>query len=238
MRTHLFKSHEEVSSAIADMLIETLKETPTACIMLTSGDTPMRAYEILVEKADPYLFKDAFIIGLDEWVGISREHKGGCTYMVDQTVIKPLGLQKHQYTFFDATSVDLMAECKRVDLEIKKRGGFDLALVGLGLNGHIGLNEPGSSFEAYCQITELEEITASVGQKYFQSNTVLTQGITVGLKHLLEAKKTVIMATGPKKAEIISKVVASEPNEVLPASFIHLHKNGHIHLDEAAATLL
>ena len=226
-----FIDHEETSQAVAAEVLKTLELKADACILFTSGDTPTRAYEILSEKAPKGLFDQATLVGLDEWVGIARSHKGGCGYMVENTLFKPLEISNQRYTFFDAQAVDLDAECKKVDSVIFKNGGFDLVLVGLGLNGHIGLNEPGTPFDSYCLVTELDPLTAETGQKYFEENTILKQGITVGLKHMLEAKKVIIMATGHKKAEIVNKVIASEPHESLPASFIHLHSNGHIYTD-------
>ncbi len=226
-----FSDHEETSQAVAAEIIKTLEQKPQACILFTSGDTPTRAYEILVEKAPMGLFDKATLVGLDEWVGISRTHKGGCSYMVENTLFKPLGISPERYTFFDAQAADLQAECKRVDDVIFENGGFDFVLVGLGLNGHIGLNEPGTSFDSYCLVTELDPLTAETGQKYFTENMVLSKGITVGLKHMLEARKVIIMATGQKKAEIVHKVIGAKPSENLPASFIHLHENGHIFTD-------
>jgi glucosamine-6-phosphate isomerase len=226
-----FNNHEETSSAIAKAIIETLQKKPEACIVVTSGDTPTRAYEILVATAPPDLFDKATLISLDEWVGISRNHAGGCSYMVDNSLFMPLNLAPERYHFFDATAQDLIAECKRIDNIIFEKGGLDLVLVGLGLNGHIGLNEPGTSFDSYCTVTSLDQITAEVGQKYFSESTILTQGITVGLKHMLEAKKVIIMATGQKKKNIVRQVAQSQPVESLPASFIHLHNNGYIFTD-------
>jgi 6-phosphogluconolactonase/glucosamine-6-phosphate isomerase/deaminase len=231
MKVRKFENHEETSLAVAEEIIAVLKAKPNATLVVTSGDTPTRAYELLLEKAPKGLFESAMLISLDEWVGIARSHVGGCSYMVDNSLFIPLRLSSANYTFFDATALDLIAECQRVDEIIASRGGLDFVLVGLGLNGHIGLNEPGTSFECYCTVTQLDPLTAEVGQKYFKENTILTNGITVGLKHMLEAKKVMIIATGYKKAPIVNKVVKSEPVESLPASFIHLHPNGFIFTD-------
>jgi glucosamine-6-phosphate isomerase len=226
-----FVDHEHASLAVAKTIIETLEQKPEACIVVTSGDTPTRAYEILVAIAPAGLFDKATLISLDEWVGISREHLGGCSYMVDNSLFKPLNLSSERYHFFDAKASDLKAECQRIDNVIFEKGGLDLVLVGLGLNGHIGLNEPGTSFDSYCTVNQLDPMTAEVGQKYFTENTILSQGITVGLKHMLEAKKVIIMATGQKKKDIVNQVAQSMPSESLPASFIHLHSNGYIYTD-------
>ncbi|MFT6203063.1 MAG: galactosamine-6-phosphate isomerase [Spirosomataceae bacterium] len=121
---------------------------------------------------------------------------------------------------------------------ISQRGGLDFIIVGVGLNGHIGLNEPGYDFDNYCHVTELADITIEVGQKYFKSETPLTQGITIGLKHLLEAKTAMLMASGERKAEIIRQTVSSEISSEIPSTAFQRHKNGLIWLDEAAGNLI
>jgi galactosamine-6-phosphate isomerase len=135
-------------------------------------------------------------------------------------------------------SADLHAECKRIDDLLFAHGGADMIIVGVGLNGHIGLNEPGSSFDNYCHISELAEITISTGQKYFSTNTPLSKGITIGLKHLLEAKTAILIATGERKAEIMSEIIDADVSETLPATVFKLHKNAYIWLDKAASKLI
>ncbi len=107
-------------------------------------------------------------------------------------------------------------------------------MVGIGMNGHLGLNEPGTSFDTYAHVSELEEVTASVGQKYFQSETPLTQGITVGLKHFLEAKIAIVIANGEKKKAIIGRVLDEPVSERLPASALKLHPNSYLWVDREA----
>jgi len=178
------------------------------------------------------------VIGLDEWVGIPATSEGSCRYIVEENLLKPLNVESAHYTFFDSMTDDLQGECARVDRLIFEKGGVDFIIVGVGLNGHIGLNEPGTSFDLYCHVSKLAEITISTGQKYFNQSTELTQGITIGLKHLLEAKIAIMIATGERKAEIIREVVFQDPNINLPATVFKKHINGHIWIDKAAASLL
>lgn len=236
MKTEIFENHEFLSDAVATHIIEIVRKKPTATLVLTSGNTPILAYQKITELAKTEDFAQTFIIGLDEWVGISGESEGSCRYIVEQNLLKPLNIPESNYTFFDSMTDDLESECKRVDHLIFARGGLDFILVGLGTNGHLGLNEPGSSFDAYCQVTDLEEITATVGQKYFNSATPLTKGITVGIKHLLEAKEAMIMANGESKAEIVKRLVSEEINEKLPATVLRKHSYGLLWIDKAAAS--
>jgi glucosamine-6-phosphate isomerase len=238
MEIKKFKDADELSENVADYIIDLLKNKPTATLVLTSGDTPKRAYQIIAEKASVELFEKAMIIGLDEWVGIGPENEGSCQYIVEENLLKTLGISPSNYTFFDALNENLESECKRVNDLIKSRGGLDFIIVGIGLNGHIGLNEPGYSFDHYCHVTDIAQMTIDVGQKYFKTETPLTKGITIGLKHLLEAKSAMIMASGTKKANIIRETVTAEVSTEIPSTVFQLHTNGHIWLDEEAGSMI
>jgi galactosamine-6-phosphate isomerase len=238
MQIQKFPTTEILAQSVADYIHNLVKQKPDATLVLTSGDTPRRAYQLLAAQAVAEEFTNCMIIGLDEWVGIGPENEGSCQYIVEENLLKPLGISSANYTFFDGLSDNLPAECQRVDTLIKVRGGLDFIIVGVGLNGHIGLNEPGYDFDNYCHVTELAEITIEVGQKYFKFETPLTQGITIGLKHLLEAKTAMLMAGGEKKAEIIRQTVSAEISSEIPSTVFQLHKNGLIWLDEAAGSLI
>ena len=125
-----------------------------------------------------------------------------------------------------------------MDQLILAKGGIDLMIVGVGMNGHIGFNEPGVSFSNYSHVIDLDETTISVGQKYFKGPVVLMQGITLGLKHLVESKKVFLIANGSKKAEVIKKTIESEISNDFPATIIRNHPQGVVMVDEAAASLL
>lgn len=232
MKIKRFRDSEELSENVADFIIALLNDKPTATLVLTSGDIPKRAYQILSQKTSKALFKDCLIIGLDEWVGIGPESEGSCRYIVEENLLKPLAIPESNYTFFDSLSSDLISECKRVDNSIKEREGLDFILVGIGLNGHIGLNEPGYAFDHYSHVTNIAQMTIDVGQKYFNSKTRFTKGITIGLKHLLESKAAMLMASGSKKVKIIKATVSSKVSTEIPSTVFQLHRNGHVWLDE------
>lgn len=238
MQIQTFQNPEQLAIHTANFIINLVKNKPNATLILTSGDTPVLTYKKIVEFAQPTDFEQVTIIGLDEWVGIPATSEGSCRYIVEENLLKPLGIKANQYTFFDSMAHDLDSECKRVDKLLFEAGGADFIIVGVGVNGHIGLNEPGTSFGNYCHVSELAEITISVGQKYFTENTQLTQGITIGLKHLLEAKIAVLIASGKRKAEVIERMLAEEPNVDFPATVFKLHNNSYVWLDEAASSLI
>jgi glucosamine-6-phosphate deaminase len=141
-----------------------------------------------------------------------------------------------QIVSFDVLAENLELECKRINHLIDSRGGLDVMLVGVGTNGHIGMNEPGTLFDTYAHLGELAEETKSVGQKYFSKPTKLAMGITLGLKHLQEAKLPIVMANGQKKAAIIAKALSIKPTEQLPASIVQKIPQAFVMLDQEAAT--
>lgn len=238
MQIQKFSTPEILAQNVADYIHNLVKQKPNATLVLTSGDTPKRAYQLLAAQADVTEFANCMIIGLDEWVGIGPENEGSCQYIVEENLLKPLGVSSANYTFFNGLSDNLQAECQRVDELILQRGGLDFIIVGVGMNGHIGLNEPGYDFNNYCHVTHLAEITVEIGQKYFKTNTPLTQGITIGLKHLLEAKTAMLMASGERKAEVIRHTISDEISSEMPSTVFQLHPNGLIWIDKAAGSLV
>jgi 6-phosphogluconolactonase/glucosamine-6-phosphate isomerase/deaminase len=121
---------------------------------------------------------------------------------------------------------------------ILKKGGIELMLLGVGMNGHIGFNEPGVSFDNYSHLVELDNTTRSVGQKYFENQMALGNGLTLGVKNVMETRKVILMANGIKKAEIMKKVLEEDVTNDIPASVIRTHPNGFVMIDEEAASLL
>ncbi len=238
MQVQIFLDADILATNTANFIIGLVRNKPTATLILTSGDTPVLTYQKIVELAQPADFEQVTIIGLDEWVGVPASSEGSCRSIVEKNFLLPLKINPAQYTFFDSMSDDLGKECKRVDELLFSKGGADFIIVGVGTNGHIGLNEPGTSFDNYCHVSDLAEVTITVGQKYFVTSTPLSQGITIGLKHLLEAKYAILIATGERKAEIMQEILNAEVSETLPATVFKLHPNAYIWLDEAAAKLL
>ena len=240
MQLIIFKEYDTLSLYAAEEIIRLVKSKPDAVICFASGDTPRLAYKLLVEKSriEKIDFSRVTLIGLDEWVGIPPANEGSCHYFLETNLIDQLNFTESNIRLFDALSEDLRQECDRMDAVIDSKSGIDLMLVGLGMNGHIGFNEPGASFNNYSQVITLDNITTSVGQKYFNQATTLQQGITLGLKHLSEAKRVLLLANGNRKATIIKKVLEEEVNALVPGSIIRLHSNSAVLIDEEAASLL
>lgn len=240
MELKVYSDYEALSDAVANETIELIKANPRAVLCFASGDTPRLTCQLLVQKAKSQQVDTSKVvfIGLDEWVGVPSSNDGSCHYFFQHEVFAPLNLSPTQPHLFDAMSKNLDIECRKMDAVVAENGGIDLMIVGIGMNGHIGFNEPGVSFDNYAHVINLDETTLTVGQKYFKTTVALQQGITLGLKHLLESKKAILIANGNKKAEVIKKTVEGEVTNAFPASIMQTHNNGFVMIDEEAASLL
>jgi glucosamine-6-phosphate isomerase len=240
MHIKVYKDYNEMSAHAADEIIDLVKNKPNAVICLASGDTPRLTCTLTVEKAlkEKVDFSLCTFIGLDEWVGVPPENKGSCHWFFQNLFLQPLNIPAENIHLFNSMSDNLSDECNKMDAVIAAKGGIDLMIVGIGMNGHIGFNEPGVSFDNYSHVIDLDPITLSVGQKYFTETVKLSKGITLGLKHLMQTKKVLLIANGTKKAEVIKRTIEGGVNENFPASIMQNHSNGFVMLDENAANLL
>lgn len=240
MQILIQKDYETLSAYAAGKIVSFVKHKPAATLCFASGDTPIGTYRRLAQQQNEgnVDFSGCTFIGLDEWVGMDQHDEGSCGFFVYRDLFGPLGIKPENIHAFDAKANDLPAECHRIDGIIRNLGGIDLLLVGMGVNGHIALNEPGTPFDLYSHVASLHESTVASAQKYFSTPTALTQGITLGLRHLLESKEVLLLASGQRKAAAIRKALEGGLTEQLPASIIRQHTNALVLLDEAAASEL
>lgn len=239
MKHIILKDAEGMSDYCANMILESLKQHPGLVLCMASGHTPTRTCELLVEKIHKEKVDTTKMtfLGLDEWAGLSPENEGSCYYYFQKYLLQPLGLNSSQYHLFDALSADLQIECEKMNTAIESKG-IDLMIVGIGMNGHIGFNEPGIPFNNKCHVAKLEEITKEVGQKYFSGETKLDKGITIGLHYLMQSKQVILLANGLKKASVIKEAVEGPVSPAFPASIMQTHPDGLIITCSEAASLV
>lgn len=238
MKISIHKNYDDTSRAAADLVIAQVKSKPQSLICFPSGDSPARMLKLLVTDANNGLvdFSECFFVGLDEWVGMDKDDDGSCTNFLLRTFFLPAGIDPARIRFFDAKADDLRAACAAMDQFIKDHGPLDIMVVGIGMNGHIGLNEPGTDFNLFAHHAPLAPVTIEVGQKYFKQKTVLTEGITLGLKHLKQAGIPVLIASGIKKAGIIAQALDGPVTEQVPGSIFQTLSSSVIFLDDDAAS--
>jgi glucosamine-6-phosphate isomerase len=236
MEAKIFEDYKKLSAAGADEIVKQVQENPAAVLCFATGDTPKLTYQLIAErsKAGEVNFKDCFFIGLDEWVGISPANNGSCHWFLYHYLFEPMNINVSQIILFDAMSANLEKECKKMNETIQRLGGIDLMLVGVGMNGHIGFNEPGTSAVSLAHVVILDETTLSVGKKYFNGTVDIYKGITLGLKHFMNARKVIMMANGAKKAGIIKHTLEADITTGIPSTYIREHRNALLLVDREA----
>lgn len=240
MTIQAFPDYATLSQYTAEHVAALINQKPNALLCLASGDTPIETFRrfVALAKDERVDVSQCTFVGLDEWVGFGPDDAGSCSYYVFRDMFTPLRLRSEQIHVFNAKADDLTAECTRIDRLIDAHGGLDLLLVGMGMNGHIALNEPGTPFDLGCHVVELSESTKTVGQKYFAKETPLTQGITLGLRHLTNAHEVILLVSGEKKAAMLREALRGPVTEQVPASILQNQANAQIWIDEAAGRLL
>ncbi|WP_416729776.1 6-phosphogluconolactonase [Fictibacillus sp. JL2B1089] len=230
----IFEDEQAITNQIAKEMKQHLvnEENPVFC--LASGTTPEKSYRQFAweTKNNPRL-KDLRIVSLDEWVGIERTSEGSCYQMLNKDLFSPLELQDSQIEFFDGTASNLHNECHRIDKFIENNP-ITFSLMGVGMNGHIGLNEPGCTVSNHSCVVDLSEKTKIVAQKYFNQPTSLEKGITLCLGQIIKSKRVIVVMTGERKAQIAKEIIMNRKAQ-LPAQFLLGLDHIDFYLDRDAA---
>jgi glucosamine-6-phosphate isomerase len=237
METIVYSDYETLSRETAALIARVVRQKPDALLCFPAGETSLATFSELVRMEDrgEVNFTKCSFVGLDEWVHLKETQKENCFHFLQKHLFGPLRIASNQICFFNGEAPDLEYECKKTDDYIRSHGAIDLMLLGMGMNGHLGLNEPGTSFDLYSHVVELDKVTMSVGQKYFSGDIKLTHGITLGMKHIREAGAVVLQVSGARKKAIVADLLKSEVTTQLPASFLKLLPQAYLLLDKAAA---
>jgi glucosamine-6-phosphate deaminase len=176
---------------------------------------------------------------LDEYVGLDDDDPDSLTGWLMNAFLKPAGIDPANIHELPTKATDLTAAAAGYEAELQRFGGYELAVLGLGGNGHIAYNEPGSTADSRTRVLTLTEESIEQARGYFEGRTVPTQAISAGVETLLEARNIVLLVSGASKAEVLREALEDEPSPNNPASFLQLagHKVEVI-VDEAAASLL
>ncbi|OAT80936.1 hypothetical protein A6P54_13120 [Bacillus sp. MKU004] len=233
-----YVSYEEMSKHASDMIIQQVTDKPDSVLVIAGGNTPTKMLENLVQAYEngEVSFKNCSFLQLDEWVGLGIEDEGSCHRYLHEFLLSKIDADTEKLYFFDAKSGDLKNECRRMDQVIAELGGVDVMVLGIGVNGHLGFNEPGVPFETSSHVIDLDSVTTSVGQKYFSDIQTPSRGITLGIKNILEARKVMLLANGENKAPIIQQLVTSEAVPEVPATALKLHSDAIVLVDDKAGS--
>lgn len=237
MKIVKLKTKEDVTKYLADELLEQVKSNPCSVLGLATGSTPTLAYHelvknYLVEQTD---YSQIITFNLDEYIGLAEHDKNSYRSFMNENLFNYVNI-KQENTFLPNVTEQ---NYESYDDLIKQYGGIDLQVLGIGENGHIGFNEPGTSRNTLTHRVTLAENTRNNNAIFFDSlDDVPTEAVTMGIQSILNAKRIVLAATKSNKADIMKKLIEGDISEDLPASFLKLHDNVTIIVDEDAGKYL
>ena len=234
----IINSAENIAAMAAQQYVSLLKRKPNAILGGATGSTPLGLYAELVRlnKAGEISFKEASSFNLDEYVGLDGAHDQSYRYFMDHNLFDHIDIDKSRTRV--PSGIDI-SDPAAYDKEIQAAGGVDLQLLGIGNNGHIGFNEPGTPFGSLTHIVELTESTREANKRFFASiDEVPTHAVTMGIKTVMQARSIVLMAIGPAKAPIMKEMLQGPVTEKVPASVLQLHPDVTVYMDYEAAKLL
>ncbi|GFI03462.1 glucosamine-6-phosphate deaminase [Lachnospiraceae bacterium 64-25] len=235
------KDYKDMSRKAANIISAQIIMKPNCVLGLATGSTPIGTYDQLVEwynKGD-LDFSEVTTVNLDEYKGLTRENDQSYYYFMNDKLFSRVNVNKERTFLPDGMEPDSDKACRDYNEIIASVGGVDLQLLGLGHNGHIGFNEPGTTFEAETHCVDLTESTIKANQRFFASmDEVPKQAYTMGIKTIMQAKKILIVISGEDKAEIVKEAFFGPITPKVQASVLQLHNDVIVVADEAALSLV
>ncbi|WP_456279762.1 glucosamine-6-phosphate deaminase [Bacillus sp. K7] len=234
------QTYEELSQTAARIVGDTIKKNSGAVLGLATGGTPEGTYRELIRlhQTENLSFQNVTTVNLDEYAGLSSDDPNSYHYYMNHRFFQHIDSQPSQHFIPNGHADDLESECRRYEQLVKSLGGTDIQLLGIGRNGHIGFNEPGTPFESRTHIVTLNEQTRQANARYFSSiDSVPTKALTMGIQTILSSKRILLLVSGKSKAEAAKKLLEGDISEDFPASALHLHSDVTVLIDREAAAL-
>lgn len=231
------KDYEQLSNTAAKFIIERVKNKPNIVLGLATGGTPEGTYKNVIQdhQQNGTSYEQVATFNLDEYIGLPGSDKNSYRYYMNEHLFNHINVKKENTHIPNGEVSNVNQECEDYEGRIQQIGGIDLQILGIGENGHIGFNEPGTAFNSRTHVIGLTEETRQANARYFSSiESVPTHAITMGIGTIMEAKEIVLLASGEKKREAMKKLILGEVTEEFPASILQKHKNVTIIADEAA----
>jgi glucosamine-6-phosphate deaminase len=235
------KDYQEMSRAAANLISAQVILKPDCVLGLATGSSPVGAYQQLIEwyKKGDLDFSQVRTVNLDEYVGLTADHDQSYAYFMRSNLFDHVNIDLANTNIPDGTNPDGQAECARYDKVIRDLGGIDLQLLGLGVNGHIGFNEPADHFSCGTQQIKLTDSTRDANKRFFASiDDVPTHARTMGVRDILQARRVVMVASGENKAQAIKAAFFGPITPNVPASILQYHPDFTLVADEAALSLI
>lgn len=241
MKVYVMKNETAVDEFVGQHIINFISSHAKPVIGFATGSTPLGTYQFLINayqkgKVD---FSQVIAFNLDEYVGVAKNHPRSFAMAMKENLFSQINIQNENIHAFAGDAKDMEKECQRYEREIQENP-IDIQILGIGMDGHIAYNEPGSPFDGGCHVVDLhkESIHSSLNYGFERIEDVPTQGVTQGIHTIMQAKQLVMIAKGSQKAQLVAKMLKGEITEDFPSSIIRRHNNVIVILDEAAASCL
>lgn len=226
LRVVVAEDYEDMSRRAAELIVSELRRTPSIWLCAAAGSSPTRAYQLLAERRreEPDLFGALTVVKLDEWVGLGPDATGSCDEYLRLHLLEPLGITEDRYVALRGDAADPSAECERVGRLLEERGPIDLCVLGLGLNGHLGFNEPADEIDPLAHVAALSEASlAHPMVRHVEGG--LQFGLTLGLADILQSRRVLLLVSGRHKREGMARLLARRVSMQFPASVLWLHRD-------------
>ncbi|MBM7540916.1 glucosamine-6-phosphate deaminase [Amphibacillus cookii] len=233
--------YQAMSQWACQHIIGKINQTNHPVLGLATGSTPEGMYQCLIDsyQAGFVSFKDVTTFNLDEYVGLAIDDPNSYHSFMQDKLFNHINIREEQTHLPNGNTKDHQQECKDYERLIQQAKSIDLQILGIGLNGHIGFNEPGTPFTSRTHVVELDPLTREANARFFnQKQDVPTHAITMGIETIMESKEIVLLVSGANKAEAVKRLVTGELSESFPASILKQHDNLTIVVDQAAAVHL
>lgn len=226
------ENYDQMSQWAHDSIVSDLKIKPKQLLCLATGNSPTGLYKYISAKykTQPQYFKDFNIIKLDEWGGIDLKNPSSCEFYLREHILKPLDVTDDRFISFKSNTSDPKKECERIQNELDEKGPIDICVLGIGVNGHIGFNEPSESLSANCHVGQLAQ-TSMQHQMVDKISDKPNYGLTLGMADILQSKKIILLITGTNKENITEQLLTKKISTQLPASLLWLHYNVECYID-------
>ncbi|HAJ33581.1 MAG TPA: glucosamine-6-phosphate deaminase [Candidatus Atribacteria bacterium] len=221
-------SYDEMSKLAAKMVAKQIKDKPNTVLGLATGSTPEGMYRELVKmhKEGDLDLSQVITFNLDEYLGISPDHPQSYHYYMHENFFNYVNIEEKNIHIPKGDAKDPVQECLNYEEEIEKVGGIDLQILGIGINGHVGFNEPDINLEAKTHVIQLSDDTITANSRFFESlDKVPKKAITMGMATIMRSKKIILMAWGAEKKKPILKVTSGHIATEVPASLLQVHND-------------
>ncbi len=234
-------NYDELSKQAAEIVAEQVRKKNDSVLGLPTGSTPEGMYACLVSmyKNSEIDFSAVVTFNLDEYVGLPPDHSQSYNYYMHSNLFDHVNAKKSNVHIPHCKDQDPNLICLEYEQDIKKAGGIDLQILGIGTNGHIGFNEPDQFLYTETHLVELTEETIEANSRFFKSrDEVPLKAVTMGVGSIMAAAKIILLASGESKAEVISEMCSGKVTTRVPASLLQLHRDVTVLVDREAASLL